>query len=142
MSLRSNQGGFTLIEAMITIALLAILTSLAVSSYRQYVVRSYRSEAIEGLMAASACQERLFIRSNVYDGSRCAGTTENGQYVIQVATSNGNQNFVATATPQGAQTEDSCGAMTISDAGVKSANGDTGTMAQTCWAGRTAIVNS
>lgn len=142
MTPRANQQGFTLIEAMITIALLAILTNLAVSSYRQYVVRSHRSEAIEGLMAASACQERLLIRNNNYTAGQCGGATSNGEYVIAVTTSNANQNFVATATPQGAQAEDGCGAMAINDAGVKSAHGETGAMAQTCWAGRSAIVNS
>ncbi len=135
-SKKESQGGFTIVEAMITVAILTILLSLAVPSYMQYVLRTNRSEAIDGLLAASACQERLFIRNNVYDAASCGGATPNGHYVVALATSNANQNFVATATPQVGQTKDSCGAMTLSDTGVKTAGGKTGTFAISCWQGK------
>jgi type IV pilus assembly protein PilE len=136
MGNKKSQGGFTLVEAMITIAILTILVSLAVPSYFQYVLRTNRSEAIDGLLAASACQERLFIRNNVYDAASCGGATANGHYAVALATTNANQNFVATANPQGGQTKDSCGAMTLSDTGVKTAGGKTGTFAISCWKGK------
>lgn len=141
--MKNSQQGFTMVEAMITIVILSIVVSLAVPSYYQYVVRTNRAEAIDGLLAASSCQERIFIRTNAYNGDQCEGATENGHYAITVTLPDGNnQNFVATATPQGMQTDDSCGALTLSDTGVKVAAGETGGFAQTCWAGRHAIGGS
>ena len=132
----SSQRGFTIIEAMITLAILTIAVSLAIPSYLQYVIRSNRSEAIEALLAASACQERLLIRNNAYDADVCGGGTENGFYVVSITTSNDDQNFVATATPQGSQVNDNCGAMTLTDTGIKTAGGETGIFARKCWAGK------
>ena len=49
----SQQGGFTLIELMIVIAILAILLSIAVPAYQDYVVRSKVSN---GIMAATTAK--------------------------------------------------------------------------------------
>lgn len=123
-------------EAMVTLALIAITLSLAIPSYRAYVVRSNRSEALEALMTAAACQERVYIASNAYNADACGGASDNGTYTVTIATSNGNQNFVATATPQGAQAEDNCAALTLDHTGAKTANGQGGDFARSCWTGR------
>lgn len=136
MGRKTRQTGYTLVEIMITIAVLAILVSLAVPGYFQYVVRANRSEGIEALMTAAACQERLLIRNNAYDADACEGTTQGGHYAVTVVTSNSNQNFVATAAPQGGQSRDSCGSLALSDTGVKSAGGSTGALASKCWGGK------
>jgi type IV pilus assembly protein PilE len=128
--------GFTIIEAMIALGLVAILVSLAFPSYRAYVVRSNRTEAMEGLMASASCQERIYIINNAYDGNACESTTSNGMYVITVTASNGDQNFVASAAPQGTQTEDTCGTMTLDHTGAKTAAAQAGAFAQSCWSGR------
>ncbi len=128
--------GFTLIEAMITLVVLSIVVAIALPSYNRYVVRSNRSEGIEALLAAAACQERLFIRNNAFAEDACVGGTNNGHYEITVATSNANQNFVLTATPQNNQTKDSCGALTLNDRGVRTAGGEGGDLASQCWSGR------
>jgi len=137
-----QQSGFTLVEAMIVVALLAIGVSLAIPSYSGYVIRTHRTEAIETLLATAACQERLYIRNNSYDADSCEGNSPNGYYTITVATSNSDQNFLASAVPQGGQTEDSCGTLTITDIGVKQAGGEGGSFAQTCWSGRHASAGS
>ena len=134
----TNAKGFTLVETMIAVGLLALVLSLALPSYRAYVVRSNRTEALEALLAAAACQERIYTRANAYDTAACEGNTTNGVYSITIATSNNNQNFVATAAPQGRQSEDQCGSIAIDHTGVKTAGGFGGTFAQTCWSGKTA----
>jgi len=135
-------AGFTMIEAMIVVGLLAIAASLAIPSYRAYVIRSHRTEAIETLLATAACQERLYIRNNAYNADSCEGNSPNDYYTITVTTSNLNQNFVASAVPQAAQTEDTCGTLTITDIGVKRAGGQGGSFAQSCWSGRHASASS
>lgn len=131
-----------MIEAMIVVGLLAIAVSLAVPSYTAYVVRANRTEAIETLLATAACQERLFVRNNAYDADSCEGNSPNDYYTITVTTTNANQNFVAAAVPQGGQTEDSCGTLSITDIGVKTAGGQGGAFARQCWSGRRVSASS
>ena len=133
----ASTRGFTLVETMIAVGLLALVLSLALPSYRAYVVRSNRTEALEALLAAASCQERIYTRANAYDTAACEGNTTNAIYSITIATSNNNQNFVATAAPQGRQSEDQCGSIAIDHTGVKTAAGLGGTFAQTCWSGKT-----
>jgi len=145
VSRRTHPGphrGFTLIEAMIAVALLAITLSIAVPSYRAYVIRANRTEAVEALMAAASCQERIYIRANAYDPDACEGGTTNGSYNVTVTTSNGDQNFVASAAPQGPQTDDSCGSLSLTHTGSKTANGQTGAVAATCWTGKHSVAGS
>ena len=134
-----RSSGFTLIELMIVIAILAILLGMALPSYRDYVVRSNRTEALDILLATAGCQERTYTKLNQYDVTRCniGSTTNNGYYVITMATSNANQNFTLTATPQSGQTEDSCGNLTLTDQGIRgsSKTADTKKVAD-CWRGK------
>lgn len=138
--IRGKTSGFTLIELMIVIATLAVLLGLAVPSYRDYVVRANRSEALEILLAAAACQERIYTKSNQYDATRCDSnnvTSANGHYTITMATANANQNYTMTATPQSGQTSDSCGNLTLTDQGIRgsSKTNDVKKIAD-CWRGR------
>jgi type IV pilus assembly protein PilE len=53
-------AGFTLIELMIAVAIVAILASIAYPSYRNYVLRGQVIQATNGLSAVSANMERYF----------------------------------------------------------------------------------
>ena len=136
------QTGYTLIELMIVLSLLAIVVAVAVPSYANHVIRSNRSEGIEALMSAAACQERLFIRNNAFNADACEGESRAGHYIVAVATENGNQNYVLTATPQKNQVKDSCGVLTLNDRGIRTANAQGGELARTCWAGRWGVAAS
>lgn len=143
----ARQLGITLIELMIAIAIVALLASIAIPSYQDYVLRTNRMEAINVTLDLAACQERIYIKENGYAADRCGLTANclnspNGEYQVCIAlgTTAGlpaNQSFTFTATPQGAQANDSCGNMTLTDAGVRAA-ASAGTDAQTdnCWKGR------
>lgn len=131
--------GFTLVELMIVIAVVALLTALAVPSYRAYVLRTNRMEAINTLLEVAACQERIYVRLNQYDANRCdaAATTPNGLYALSMTTTNSNQNFTLTATAQGAQANDSCANLSLTDQGIRgtSASG-VATDVNNCWKGK------
>lgn len=129
-------GGFTLIEAMMTMGLLAIVLALAVPSYSAYMIRTQRTEALQELLTMAACQERVFARTNAYDADACAGDASSSRYAFSTATSNNNQDFVATAVPQGGQVDDECGTLSINQVGVKTAGGEGGSFAATCWKGK------
>lgn len=53
---RKRQGGFTLIELMITVAIIGILASIAVGQYRDYTRRARMSEV---LLAMTSCKTRV-----------------------------------------------------------------------------------
>lgn len=56
--MRKEAAGFTLIELMITVAIVAILSAIAYPSYQEYVLRTRRVEAMDLLGEAAARQER------------------------------------------------------------------------------------
>lgn len=56
----SRQWGFTLIEVMVTVAIVGILASIALPSYQQYVIRSNRS-AVQQFMLDIANHEEQFM---------------------------------------------------------------------------------
>jgi type IV pilus assembly protein PilE len=64
--MRFNSRGVTLIELMIVIIVVAVLASIAIPSYRQYVLRSHRTEAKAALMNVAAAQEKFYLQNNTY----------------------------------------------------------------------------
>jgi type IV pilus assembly protein PilE len=58
--------GFTLIELMITILVVAILASIAVPSYRQYVIRGNRTAAQATMMDIATRQQQFFVANRTY----------------------------------------------------------------------------
>jgi len=131
--------GFSLIELMTVIAVVAILTTLAVPSYRQYVLRTNRMEAINILLEVASCQERIYVRFNQYDANRCgaAATTTNGLYTVSMTTSNANQNYTLTATAQGGQANDTCVNLSLTDQGIRGTSAsNVATDIAKCWKGK------
>ncbi|MCX7563987.1 type IV pilin protein [Xanthomonadaceae bacterium XH05] len=120
---RRSQG-FTLIELIIVIGVIAILASIAFPAYNDYVQRSRRAVAQSAMLETVQAMERFHTANNTYAGAACAATA---QYYAVSCTNQTATSFTITATPQGGQTGDSCGTMTINQAGAKTA-GTTG-----CW---------
>lgn len=120
-----ESAGFTLIELMIAVAVVAILGSIAYPSYLQYVLRSNRVAA-QGVMTDLATrQHQFFIDTRGYAGT-VAGLRASvpadvaAKYTITIALDGGPPpGFALTATPQGRQADERCGTMTIDQAGAK-----------------------
>ncbi len=63
---RRKNAGFTLIELMITVAIVAILSAIAYPSYRNYVIRGQLVDATNGLSALRANMERYYQDNRTY----------------------------------------------------------------------------
>lgn len=120
-----ESAGFTLIELMIAVAIVAILASVAYPSYVQYVLRSNRAAAQGAMTDLASRQQQFFVDTRSFAGT-VAGLRASvpadvaANYTITIALDAGPPaGFTLTATPQGRQASDTCGTMTIDEAGAK-----------------------
>ncbi|MGJ7567096.1 type IV pilin protein [Variovorax sp. GB1R11] len=63
---RNTSRGFTLIEIMITVAIIGILAAIAIPSYQDYVRRGYVVDGTNGLATVRADMERYFQDNRTY----------------------------------------------------------------------------
>jgi len=126
----SATPGFTLIETMIVVAILAILVAIAYPGYADQIRKSRRADAVSFLMDRAQLLERCFTHFNAYNADGCpdpAGTTINGYYAVTVVRTA--STYTLTATPNGDQSFDDCGVFTLDYLGNKTPIADS----DRCW---------
>ncbi|MFT6924527.1 MAG: type IV pilus assembly protein PilE [Psychromonas sp.] len=69
----NGQKGFTLIELMIVVAIVAILAAISFPSYRDSVRNARRAEAQATLQGLSQAMERYYTTNGTYAGAAAAG---------------------------------------------------------------------
>lgn len=99
--------GFTLIELMVVVAVVAILASIAIPSYMQSVQRSARSEAIGHVLELASTLSKVKAITMSYDAGD-GETNHTDRYQISAALDE-DGGFVITATPLEQQAQDLCG---------------------------------
>jgi type IV pilus assembly protein PilE len=124
--------GFTLIELMIVVAVVAILAAIAYPSYQDAVRKSRRGQAKADLLELAQNLERYHTVNNSYGTSTStipgwvaqSPRTGVAYYTISVPTQTANT-FVLSAAPNaaGGQNRDTCGTLTINQANVRTAGG-------------------
>ena len=133
----NRSAGFTLVELMIVVVIMAILAGISIGGYRQYVRRANRVDATSALLRLSAAEERFYLQNNHY--ATTAGElrdpppaglgtadTERGLYALDVAPSPDGAiaGYVATATASSDQSQrddDDCRIFSIDQSGQRSA---------------------
>jgi len=140
MKSKKNRG-FTLIELMITVAIIGILSAIAYPSYIQYIVRANRSAAQSFMFAVANKQEQYLLDARSYAASVSAlNLTQpaelSGKYLVTTTAVNTDTppTYTVTATPQGSQAsqDTKCATLTLSSAGAKSQSGSA-TAVSDCW---------
>lgn len=117
--------GFTLIELMIAVAIVAILAAVVYPSYQEHVRRSNRAAAQAVLLEAAAKQQQLLMDVRSYAANWAALGVNVPADVARNYTFTATPDagpppgFTVTATPQGSQAEDSCGALAVDETGAK-----------------------
>ncbi|MCB5185939.1 prepilin-type N-terminal cleavage/methylation domain-containing protein [Methylobacillus gramineus] len=98
--MRFSNKGFTLIELMIVVAIIAILASIAVPAYSRYVARAKVAEAISQLSDVRNRMERSYQDRRIYDCAQVAMPASPAVRYFTYACSNpnGNQTFLITAS--------------------------------------------
>lgn len=123
-----QQLGFTLIELMVTVAILAMLIGIAVPTYNEQMRKTRRAVAQGVLADLAQCMERYHTTNGTYVGgdNRCTAT-DTDFYLYTVAVPDRNSFTVGAAT-HGSQTSDSCGNLGLNQAGQKTHSAGTD-----CW---------
>ncbi|MDQ1920656.1 type IV pilin protein [Massilia pseudoviolaceinigra] len=126
--LNRTGSGFTLIELMITVAIVGVLSAVALESYTRNVLKSQRSVAQGVLMQNAQLLERYYTTKGDYAGGPLSSATSPKdvapaavRYNITNTISADGSTFTLTATPTAKQVKDECGIMTVSNTGAQTA---------------------
>lgn len=132
-----QQQGFTLIELMIVMAIIAILTAIAYPSYQDSVRKARRGDAQADMLQMANFMERKFTEDGSYADVTVedTGVTSDDFYTFTLtvpAPPLPSTTYVLMAAPNGAQTEDTCKTLSLSNTGEKKAT-DGGSEILGCW---------
>jgi type IV pilus assembly protein PilE len=129
-------AGFTLIELMITVAIIAILVAVAMPSYEGYLRKSRRADAQSFAQEVVARQQHFMLDRRAFADSITNAPAAGGLgmtvpanvsefYAVTMVVDNAAAppTLTITATPSGKQAYDPCGALSIDQRGVKAAAG-------------------
>lgn len=121
-----RSGGYTLLELMIVVAVIALLAMIGLPSYTRYGYRARRADGQELLMRVANAQERYYATFNKYGDEPVTGdlklgsvSSEKGYYTVAIQSDDLTKGYTATATPTGNQQKDVCGALSIDSHGTK-----------------------
>lgn len=142
---RAPRGrGFTLIELMISIAVVGVLAAVALPAYREQISRGKRSDMQTVLLEDAQYMQRYYAANNVYNGTSpspvlpilvsprgSSGSGVNYNITISARTAT---SFTLTATRANSMASDKCGNFTYTNLEVKGLVGNTGsTTVANCW---------
>jgi type IV pilus assembly protein PilE len=138
-------GGFTLLELVIALAVIAVLASIAYPGYQQLVINGRRADGTTALTDLANRMERYYAQNNTFATATIATGTaatdvlpaaasRQGYYTLSI-TAQAQHTYTIRATRAGVQANDTkCGNFTLTSTGVKGIVGNaTGYTVARCW---------
>jgi type IV pilus assembly protein PilE len=126
-------------ELLVTVAIVTVVTSIALPSYKNHVIRSHRGDAMAALLRVANAQEKFYLQNNTYTDDLAdlnIDGTDHGYYDLAITAADVN-GFTATAeTANGGPQEDddACNRYQIDSTGARSASdGGGGDNTTYCW---------
>ena len=131
---RNRFQGFSLLELLIALAIVAILATITVPSFSGLVDKSRRSDAMSSLLLVQLAQERWRSRNTSYSQSLealgwASPISSEGYYQLHISEADA-AGYRIMAKPRAVQQRDSCGVFAINANGPDYSEGYAG---PACW---------
>lgn len=134
---RRRTHGFTLIEMMVTVAIVGILAAVGYPSYLEHLAKGRRADGRAALVDLAQRMERYYTERSTYATATLGNsgiypsTSPQGYYTLSITAKSATA-FSIQATPTGSQLHDACGSLGYNQAGDKSTSGGT-LPTSACW---------
>lgn len=124
-SFRHRDAGFTLIELMIVVAVIAVLLTIGVPTYRDYMLRGHRANAQAVLTEIAGRQQQFLLDRRAYASTLAelnftVDSEVAKRYDLQITIPVGTvPAFTVSAVPKDSQVGDSCGTLSIDQSAAR-----------------------
>lgn len=137
----ATANGYTLVELMVVLVIVAIITSLAWPSYREQVRKTNRSSGMTALLQLAARLELYYADNDTYAGAKLGtqpgdlfpAVTQRGHYLLAITAQDDlYYSISASPTTRGNQHHDRCGTFMLDSLGNRNASGHSAN-SRPCW---------